>query len=274
MTGYVFLCIAALYWVAAIIRAGIAGKVNSKWDRICSILEKLSFAFFTIGILYYLKQLQIPSSAQQIQSPDRPISWLLFAWSMSAANLVSELVYSNQFTSFFANLWVAVSLSFLPHSHSEGFNALFNNDVQWLSLYRLSFLMGYAFCMLALPLTVEYFWKTLRNPHLSPERKKENERSLWRIDRMSYRMILLAMPLLTLGIIIEALVLFERNQLPDFAQIWNERKEVFLAIGTWFICGIFLHSRIFFAWKNKRAALLYLGGFVVILVAHFSSLFF
>jgi ABC-type uncharacterized transport system permease subunit len=274
MIAYVFLLIAALYWIAAISRLATSGKVNSRWDRTCSIFEKLSFTFFTLGILYYLWQLQIPGSTSQDQATDHPISWLLFAWSVSAANLVSELVYSNQFTAFFANLWVAVSLSFLPHSRSEGFNALFNNDVQWLSLYRLSFLLGYAFCMLALPLTIMYFWKTLRNRSLSSERKKENERALWRIDRMSYRMILLALPLLTLGIIIEALVLFEHHQLPDFAQIWNERKEVFLAIATWFICGIFLHSRIFFAWKNKRSALLYLGGLVVILVAHFSSLFF
>jgi ABC-type uncharacterized transport system permease subunit len=91
---------------------------------------------------------------------------------------------------------------------------------------------------------------------------------------MSYRMILWALPLLTAGILIETLLLMERNQLPTLTQIWDDRKEAFLAVATWFICGVYLHSRIFFAWKNRRSAFLYLASFLLILAGHFGSRFF
>lgn len=268
-----FLGIAVLYWISTAGRLFLWEKNSYRWEQIMAAFEKFCLLTFTAGIVWYIHKLKIVDGSLELSQYESPLSWLLFAWCLNAANAVSEIAYGNTLSALFANFWTAMALSVLPKLRSESFQALFTNDIQWLNFHRLCFLLGYAFCVLAFPLALLYLWKSFRFAHVKPDGIAQAERYLWKIDRMAYRMILWALPLLTLGFILEALSMMEKGQLPDPLQLWTERKEAFLGLATWFICGIYLHSRLFFGWKNRRCAFMYLAGLIIVIIGHFSTHF-
>ena len=276
MIKIAFIISAALYWLATLSRTWFAYKNNDRWLVRVSLLEKFNFLIFTAGIVLYIYSINTRGDILFAESmiSKRPLSWLLFAWALNAANILTEIAYNNRETALFSSVWTALALSLLPNISTKKIAAVFSNDMNWLHIHRLSYLLGYAFCMLALPVTIRWLVGSLRYKYLLTDQKKQEERKrLLRMDRMQYRMILWSLPLLTLGIIAEALYMLEQNQFPTPMQLWTERKEEFLALSTWFLCGIYLHSRIFFAWRNQRSAVLYFIGLVIIMIGQLSNSF-
>lgn len=273
MPKILFIITAALYWVSFLGRLSLWFKSNPRLDRFSSLTERLSLFVFTAALVVYIAELEITGGEVHSAIYDRPVSFLLFAWAIAAAHLTSEIIYGNRATAPFANLWAALALT-LSATATALFSSIFTSDLAWLSFHRLCFLLGYAFCMLALPLVVRYLTLRARAPKLQQEFRAEAERELWRLDRMAYRMVLWALPLLTAGIIAEALVLLEQHQLPGPAELWSGQRETMLALTTWFLCGIYLHSRLFFGWRNTNAATLYLVGLALLLAGHFSQILF
>lgn len=267
-----FLMTAVLYWGCFVLRAFLRGKESGKLDRLASLGERLSLLVFTGALVVYITQLQIIDGKVHSEAYDRPVSFLLFAWAICAAHLGTEILYGNRATAVFANLWTALTLT-ISSATTELFKGIFTDDLGWLSFHRLCFLVGYAFCILAFPLVFHFIWLQFRAPSLPAEKKAETERTLWKLDRMGYRMVLWALPLLTAGIIAEGLVLADNHQLPGPTELWTQQRETLLALVTWFICGIYLHTRLFFGWRYARSAALYLIGLGLVLIGHFSPSF-
>jgi ABC-type transport system involved in cytochrome c biogenesis permease subunit len=267
-----FILTAILYWGCFLLRAFLRGKESGKWDRIASIAERLSLLVFTGALVFYITKLQIIDGKVHSEGYDRPVSFLLFAWAICAAHLGTEIVYGNKSTAVFAHLWTALTLT-ISSAAARFFKGIFTDDLLWLSFHRLCFLVGYAFCVLAFPLVCHFLWLQFRAKTLPTEQKAETERTLWKLDRMSYRMVLWALPLLTAGIIAEGLFLADNHMLPGPAELWTQQRETLLALVTWFICGIYLHTRLFFGWRYVRTAALYLIGLGLVLVGHFSHNF-
>jgi ABC-type uncharacterized transport system permease subunit len=268
MTKSILLGAGILYWICFAARAYLWGKTRLSLEQKVSHLEKAALLVFTAGLVLYIGKLQVIDGQLHLDHYDMPVSFLLFAWAISAANLATEIAYNNRWTALFANFWTGLALTLSPAAASS-FEQLFTYDLEWLSFHRLCFLLGYAFCALAFPLVL-YFcllsWRIRKAPADAQERTAP---LLWGLDRMAYRMILWALPLLTAGIITEALVLLETNQLPGPEEIWNQKRETLLALAAWFLCGIYLHTRLFFGWRNFRAAALYLTGLALLLLGHF-----
>lgn len=261
MTKMILVASAILYWVCFLGRLYLWNKEWTPLERKISYLEKLSLLVFTSGLVFYIGKLQIVAGEVRSQHYDMPVSFLLFAWTLSASNLVTEIAYGNRWSALFSNFWNALALTLSPAA-AIYFQRVFTYDLQWLSFHRLCFLLGYAFCVLALPLVLFFFFNRWR---------EQNEKQLAQadqMDRMLYRMILWALPLLTAGIIVEAILLLETNQLPSPEEIWTQKTETLLALATWFLCGIYLHTRLFFGWKRTKSAALYLFGLGVILLGH------
>lgn len=265
-----FLFVSAIsYWICSIAWILIWTKTAPQLHKIAPHIEKVSLILFTTGIVFYISKLQIVEGEIRADYYNRPVSWLLFAWSLNAAHLTTEIAYGNRVTALFANLWTALALTFSP-GFGGIFKNIFTNDLRWLSFHRLCFLLGYAFCVLALPLGLRYFWESYQSKKAGEENRAYVERSLWKLDRMEYRMILWALPLLSAGIITEALLLLEANRFPGPQQIWMEQRETLLALAAWFICGIYLHTRLFFGWKNLKSTMLYLVGLALLMAGHLS----
>jgi ABC-type uncharacterized transport system permease subunit len=70
---------------------------------------------------------------------------------------------------------------------------------------------------------------------------------------------------------VEAMYMLDNGTFPSPMEIFRERKDEFLALFTWFVCGMYLHARIFLGWRSQRAAWLYCAGLVLVLVGHISA---
>lgn len=269
MTKEFFVLSCALYWVSFLLRLVLWTRPQRRIETTASAMEKVAMLVFTTAIVLYIGRLQIVNGQVHSEFYDRPISFLLFAWAVSAAQMVTDVAYSNKRTALFAHFWTALALTISSSTVYE-MKDVFTSDLEWLSFHRLCYLLGYAFCVLAFPLVLRYLSISLQLRRTPMEKAAPIERDLWRIDRMGYRMVLWALPILTAGIIAEVLLLIETHQLPTVEQLWTERQESLLALTAWFLCGIYLHTRLFFGWRNLRAASLYLVGLLLLVVGHFS----
>ncbi|HEY8279002.1 MAG TPA: cytochrome c biogenesis protein CcsA [Bdellovibrionota bacterium] len=269
MTKALFILSAALYWISFLLRFFLWTRQTQRMELAASFAEKTAMLAFTGALVLYISALQIVSGEVHSVLYDRPVSFLLFAWAVSAAQMVTEVAYGNHMTALFANFWTALSLT-VSSAAAYFLRNVFNSDLEWLSFHRLCFLLGYAFCVLALPLVLRYFQLSFKVRQSDPEHVARVERELWKLDRMGYRMVLWALPLLTAGIITELLLMIEAHRLPSPEQLWTEQQESLLALMAWFLCGIYLHTRLFFGWRNLRSAVLYLAGLVLLLGGHFS----
>jgi cytochrome c-type biogenesis protein CcsB len=88
--------------------------------------------------------------------------------------------------------------------------------------------------------------------------------SLQTLDALNYKLISLGFPLLTLAIITGAL--WAESAWGSFWR-WDPREVWSLAI--WFIYAIILHARLVAGWRGKRAAILSILGFLIILTSFF-----
>jgi cytochrome c-type biogenesis protein CcsB len=88
--------------------------------------------------------------------------------------------------------------------------------------------------------------------------------SLQILDEMNYRLITIGFPFLTLAIITGAL--WAESALGRFWR-WDP-KEVWSLI-TWFIYALVLHVRLTVGWRGKKAAILSIIGFCVVLFTFF-----
>lgn len=270
MTKEIFIFAALLYWISFLARFVLWTRANRRLELVASSIEKGAMLIFTAALVLYIGKLQIVNGEVHSLKYDRPVSFLLFAWAISAAHMVTEVAYGNTMTAIFADFWTALSLT-LSSAAAYFLSGIFTNDLEWLSFHRLCFLLGYAFCILAFPLVLSYLRTSLRLRAAAPEQQASMERELWKVDRMGYRMVLWALPLLTAGIITEVLLMLEINRLPSPEQIWTRQSESLLALTAWFLCGIYLHTRLFFGWRNFRSAALYLVGLLVLLGGHFTQ---
>jgi hypothetical protein len=272
MTKALFVLSAALYWISFLGRFVLWTHFSRQIEIVSATAEKAAMVAFTGALVLYINALQIVNGEVHSVNYDRPVSFLLFAWAISAAQLVTEVAYGNTLTAVFANFWTAVALT-LSSTATYLMKRVFNNDLEWLSFHRLCFLLGYAFCVLAFPLVLRYLRTSFRARSTPPDQLATVERELWRVDRMGYRMVLWALPLLTAGIITELLILIDSHKLPTPEQLWTpQRQETLLALTAWFLCGIYLHTRLFFGWRNLRSAALYLAGLLLLVGGHFSQL--
>lgn len=272
---YLFWITAGMYWFSTLGRIFSKENFFPQLHKPATILEKLAFIVFTAGLVLYILHLNRPEDFLADGSFQKPLSWLLFTWCLNAATISMEIIYSVTNTAVFANGWTALALTLLPNSGlgARKIHQVFSNDLSWLNIHRMSFLLAYAFCALALPLAIQFLWNSFRAKIVEGEEKVVLEKKQLRLDRLQYRLILWGLPLLTLGMVVEALLLIDQKQLPSPLQIWTEQKEAFLALFTWFICGVYLHTRLFFGWRNRRCAFFYLAGLILVAAGHLSSNF-
>lgn len=83
------------------------------------------------------------------------------------------------------------------------------------------------------------------------------------LDNISYRIIGLGFPLLTIGIIAGAVWANEA-----WGSYWSWDPKETWALITWLIFAAYLHARITKGWQGRKPALLASGGFVVVWICY------
>ena len=83
------------------------------------------------------------------------------------------------------------------------------------------------------------------------------------LDNLSYRIIGLGFPLLTVGIVAGAVWANEA-----WGAYWSWDPKETWALITWFVFAAYLHARITKSWQGKRPAILASVGFVVVWICY------
>lgn len=84
------------------------------------------------------------------------------------------------------------------------------------------------------------------------------------LDNLSYRIIGLGFPLLTVGIIAGAVWANEA-----WGSYWSWDPKETWALITWLVFAIYLHSRLNQSWKGKNPAILASFGFIIVWICYF-----
>ncbi len=83
------------------------------------------------------------------------------------------------------------------------------------------------------------------------------------IDNLSYRIIGLGFPLLTIGIIAGAVWANEA-----WGSYWSWDPKETWALITWLIFAIYLHSRLNQSWQGKKPAMIASVGFIIVWICY------
>jgi cytochrome c-type biogenesis protein CcsB len=134
----------------------------------------------------------------------------------------------------------------------------------WLGIHTVLAFVGDAAFAMAFVIGIMYLIQEhyLKSKHLGG--LFERLPSLQILDEINYKLITLGFPLLTLAIITGALWAESA-----WGTYWRwDAKEVWSLI-TWFIYALVLHVRLIAGWRGKRAAILSIIGFGVVLFTFF-----
>ncbi len=134
----------------------------------------------------------------------------------------------------------------------------------WLGIHTFLAFLGNASFAIAAGIGVMYLLQEhyLKSKHLGGLFKRLP--SIQALDEINYRLITIGFPLLTLAIITGALWAESA-----WGSYWRwDPKEVWSLI-TWFIYALVLHVRLTAGWRGKRAAILSIIGFMIILFTFF-----
>lgn len=260
-----FSIVAITYWLLSITRIFAHHLGNTDLMKASLWIERIALFLFTTSIIFYVLDMKFENGVYVVNVDSRPISLLLFTWSLNGVQLFMEISYALRFTTIFTSIVTALFLTLFPRLNIVP--SLFTNDLEWLSFHRIFFLLGYSFCLVALPVVIRFLWFKHKEKSIPAEQLAETEREIWRLDRMVYRAILCALPLLTIGLLVELLITVENG--PGLTYIdWQKKSESLLALATWSICGLYLHTRLFFGWQKTRLILIYLCGFGILCISH------
>jgi len=137
----------------------------------------------------------------------------------------------------------------------------------WLTIHVLSAMLAYGAFAVALGLGIMYLLKA-RSTESMAKGGKETWISRFPqekvLDELAYKMIGFAFPMLTLCIVTGAIW---ANYAWGTYWSWDP-KETWSLI-TWFIYAAYLHARLMYGWKEKRAAWMAILGFAAVLFTFF-----
>lgn len=143
---------------------------------------------------------------------------------------------------------------------------------QWLTFHVVTAMLAYGAFAISFGLGIMYLLKLSKEGNgnkLNSQRIVSRFPALDILDELSYKVVGFAFPLLTLCIITGAIW-------ADYAwgTYWSwDPKETWSLI-TWIIYAGYLHARLMYGWKGKRAAWMVVFGFVAVLFTFFGVNYF
>jgi cytochrome c-type biogenesis protein CcsB len=143
---------------------------------------------------------------------------------------------------------------------------------QWLTFHVVTAMLAYGAFAISFGLGIMYLLKLSKEDNgnkLNSQGIVSRFPALDMLDELSYKVVGFAFPLLTLCIITGAIW-------ADYAwgTYWSwDPKETWSLI-TWIIYAGYLHARLMYGWKGKRAAWMVVFGFVAVLFTFFGVNYF
>jgi cytochrome c-type biogenesis protein CcsB len=191
-------------------------------------------------------------------------SLTLFSWVLIAIYLLMAIRYKQRvlgaFVAPFA-LMLLLTASLLP---SEIIPLAPVLKSYWLPVHVILAFMGNAFFAMAFFLSIMYI---IQNRYLKKRKLKGLYYvlpSLDTLDQFNYRCLQLGFPLLTLAIISGAI--WSEYSIGAY---WDWKPRQVWSLITWFLYAALLHGRLTVGWRGKKAAILSVIAFMILIGSFF-----
>ncbi|MCL4492094.1 MAG: c-type cytochrome biogenesis protein CcsB [Nitrospirae bacterium] len=246
------------YFTATIISVVEVFKGSKESSRLMLIITGIGFLIHSSSIIYrYFAAGHLPITSMHEASS-------FFAWCVVLIFFLLEYKYKIGIMGSFILPVVFVlmlSSSVLPRGIHPLSPVL---QSYWLGIHTFLAFLGNASFAVAFGVGIMYLLQEhyLKSKHLHGLFKRLP--SLQILDEINYKLISLGFPLLTLAIITGALWAESA-----WGSYWRwDPKEVW-SLTTWFIYALVLHVRLTAGWRGRKAAILSIIGFSVILFTFF-----
>jgi len=189
------------------------------------------------------------------------------AWASIAAYLVLERAFAiRKIGPFLLLLVIALmALASSPLMPKEAAPLVPALQSYWLWLHVSVTLIGEAFFAVGTLASLLYLAAERRERKGTARKGEKDEKASAHYDAVSYRVIAIGFPLFTLGGLVFGMVWAYKA----WGSYWSwDPKEVWTLI-TWFIYGLYLHTRIVMGWKGRRSALIAVIAFLAALFTFF-----
>jgi cytochrome c-type biogenesis protein CcsB len=247
------------YFIATVIGIIWLFRGKKATSKAIYIPVAIGFVLHTINIIIrYVKGGHLPVTNLHEASS-------FFTWCIVLLFFVLEFKYKIDLLGAFIMpivLVLMLSSSMLPRGIEPALNPVLKS--YWLGIHTtLAFLGDAAFAM-ACGVGIMYLIQEryLKSKHLSSLFQRLP--SIQVLDEINYRLITLGFPLLTLAIITG--VIWANTA---WGTYWRwDPKEVWSLI-TWIIYALVLHLRLSIGWRGKKAAILSIIGFCIVIFTFF-----
>src|SRR4051812_41669713 len=100
MAPFLFNLSAGLFWLFFLVRLWLWFRPQARLDGITAGAEKLGYILFTVGLALYIYYFRADQDSWLVQSLSfkKPVSWLLFTWSIYSCQIFVEIFYSFRLT--------------------------------------------------------------------------------------------------------------------------------------------------------------------------------
>jgi cytochrome c-type biogenesis protein CcsB len=275
----------------AVDRLDMANSFTPVSQTLSNMSEKNSgkkFQIGTVGLFFANISLFTLLSLRWIESGHFPLSNLyeslmFLSWALTFFHLIIEktstvpLFWLGSITSPIALFTDAFANFSLPSDmqHSSALVPALQSN--WLMMHVTVMILSYAalifgsllsigFLILTSSVTSEQYENaltmesnTLKNSNFSPTKLRWSQN----LDNLSYRMLGIGFPLLTIGILSGAVWANEA-----WGSYWSWDPKETWALLTWLVFAIYLHSRITKNWQGKKPAMIASFGFFVVWVCY------
>jgi cytochrome c-type biogenesis protein CcsB len=225
-------------------------------------IHRIAYGFLLAGFLSHtLGLLLLAGHIRQMPVTTLPQTFSLFAWAVVGSYLAFQLKFNirilGTFVSPLAVIFMLLS-SAIP-SRAIPSSQLFKSV--WLTLHVATMFIGMAIFALAFCAGIMY---------LLQERqiKSKNFGLLYRrlpslevLDSLNYVCLTFGFPLITIGLISGFVYAGA-----VWRSFWHWDPKEILSVVTWLIYAVLLHERLAVGWRGRRAAIMAIIGFSVILV--------
>lgn len=228
------------------------------------------FAFLLLTTI--VTELELHNKGSQLAEHNYSLACFELSWSMSGIRILFWLLYRWQFARISTAIVTLVALFLLPNPLENFQFSLLQSELDWPQFPKFIFIISFAFFFLGTPITLRFFWQNVVQAMFKGRPKGAVlEHQFRELDRMHTKLILWALPLLSLGLCIRVLSWIDSNHEVSTLAMFHSLQNEFLALATWFTCAIFLHARIFLRWSYPPCAYLYLAALAALAGAHWSD---
>ena len=233
--------------------------------RTSQTLTKWATRLLAAGcIAHILSTVHLANKAQHLPLTNMQESLSFFSLMIIVAFLIFERRYKVTTLGSFVTPVALVMLSVSSALHGEVRQLPPILQSHWFWIHALLAFFSYAAFTIAFGVAVIYLIQRhfLKTKHFGALFQKLPP--LETLDEISYRCFAIGFPLLTVAIISGAI--WSEKAMGSY-WVWDPKQTWSLI--TWFIYAALLHGRLTIGWRGKRAAILSIIGFIVLMITFF-----